>query len=168
MSDRCVVSHDRPLDSEHVLERLLVSVADFEVRPRLPVGGLDARVAHLRAVRVDAARAVHLAQTQLQTRVLEAHALDVVVRQQLDGLLVDLPRSRHAEAVGTAGQVHDVQLVPVCGRRRLARARVDLHGAPGQAVVLLVLGVQQVQLLGLDRARWQRLQRLLEQVPDAL
>mmetsp|Transcript_6750 Transcript_6750/g.17648 ORF Transcript_6750/g.17648 Transcript_6750/m.17648 type:complete len:259 (+) Transcript_6750:215-991(+) len=88
---------DRALDAQHLAEGVLAAVFDLEVVPLAPHLRLAHRVIHLRRVRVERARAVHLAELGLELRVLEAEQPRRVVGQRLDRLLVDRPRARHAE-----------------------------------------------------------------------
>lgn len=68
--------------------------------------------------------------------------------QLLDGLLVDLPSVSDAKDVGSSLEVHTEHVQLLLRRNGLSGTVVDSHCMSGQAMLLLQLGVEQVQSWG--------------------
>mmetsp|Transcript_60825 Transcript_60825/g.167050 ORF Transcript_60825/g.167050 Transcript_60825/m.167050 type:complete len:598 (+) Transcript_60825:425-2218(+) len=136
------------LDPQHVAERVLVAVRDLEVVPLLPVLGLAPRVGELPSVAEDGARAVDLAQLLLHGGVGQRHLLRLLVRQALDGDLVDLAGARDTVVALGLFDVEHVHVELLLVRHGPRRAVVHAHRVAHEAVLLLELGVFEVELRG--------------------
>merc|ERR1719375_828953 len=115
---------------------------------------------------VDAASAIDLSEDLLFPREENAHILDASLRQDVDGLLVDLPRARQPEELGGLRDVDVVHLETVLLRDNLARPLVYVQRAAREPVLFLELRVEHQQ--SLDVLRRAVLEALLEKVSRAL
>uniref|UniRef100_A0A2M4C6R6 Putative secreted protein n=1 Tax=Anopheles marajoara TaxID=58244 RepID=A0A2M4C6R6_9DIPT len=70
----------RAFDTQHLSHRVLVTVADFELFPRLPEVGRYARIAHLAAVRVDRSGTIDFAELGFHLGKQHAHLARIALR----------------------------------------------------------------------------------------
>lgn len=115
---------------------------------------------------IDGSRSVDLAELALHRGEAAAHERRLLVGQTLDGALVDRSRGGQAKVGGRLGNVDGEHVKLVGVLHGCASAVVDAHRALGQTVLLLKLGVHEVQRLA--ELGGAILQCLLKQVAGSL
>mmetsp|Transcript_46024 Transcript_46024/g.141970 ORF Transcript_46024/g.141970 Transcript_46024/m.141970 type:complete len:220 (-) Transcript_46024:1577-2236(-) len=141
--------------------------------PRLPVRRLAVRGARrhgrvhlLRAVHVDGARAVDLAELALEVGVAKAEGGSLAAGQRADGSLVDVARLSDAKVFRRLCDVELVDARSLLERDGAGGAVVDGHRVAREAVRLFELSVEKVELV--HRLDGAAVKCLLEEVAAAL
>mmetsp|Transcript_12936 Transcript_12936/g.23470 ORF Transcript_12936/g.23470 Transcript_12936/m.23470 type:complete len:251 (-) Transcript_12936:1655-2407(-) len=142
--DGSELPNDGPFHPKHLRVRVLVAMRDLELLPRVPEVAIALRRAVLCSVLVDRPCPVDFAQLALERRVAQAHRLEVLLGQLPDGLVVDLPRLCDSEQIRDPANIYGIHRSSLFRIHSLASAGQHVHGAPGQSVIFLVFGIEQV------------------------
>jgi len=109
---------------------------------------------------------INLAQFALEVGVAEAHIADAAFGEDFDGSLVDLACGRDTKGLCRLLDVEQKGILAAGGIDGFGGSVVDLHGVSCEAIVLLKLGVHDVQRLA--QLGGAAIQRLLKQVAGTL
>lgn len=137
-----------PLNPEHFLKGIFISMLNFELLPFLPELWVSPRVAELGGMAIYSSRTVNLAQSSFHLGKFEAHILSFLIRKSLNCSFIDGTSGCQAKVTCRLRDVEVEHVSPVFVRDGSCGSFVNAHSMAGKAALFLKVSVHEVERFG--------------------